>query len=232
MKFQDKLIKGRFIKRYKRFFADVELNDGSTIVSHCPNTGSMKGLLDFDYAYVSHVDDPKRKLKYTLQIIEQGDVRVGVNTHLTNNVAIEGVKQGLITELKDFKELKPEVKYGSQNSRIDILLTHEDDTLHYVEVKNTTLAEGTTAKFPDAVTTRGQKHLQELMEMVEQGHKATMLYVVNRNDCSTFEVAEEIDPQYATLLKQAAKAGVQILAYSCILNDEEIKIDSKLEVVL
>lgn len=230
MKFQDKLIKGRFIKRYKRFFTDVELADGTTVVSHCPNTGSMKGLLDFDSAYISHVDDPKRKLKYTLQFIEKGDVRVGVNTHFTNKIAFEAVENGIINELKDFKEIKAEVKYGSQNSRIDILLTENDDTLHYVEVKNTTLAENTTALFPDAVTTRGQKHLQELMEMVEQGHKATMLYVVNRNDCTDFSVAQEIDPDYASLLKQAAKAGVQILAYACKLNDEEIIIDKKLEV--
>jgi sugar fermentation stimulation protein A len=230
MKFQDKLIKGRFIKRYKRFFTDVELSDGTTVVSHCPNTGSMKGLLDFDSAYISHVDDPKRKLKYTLQFIEKGDVRVGVNTHFTNKIAFEAVENGIIEEIKDFKELKAEVKYGSQNSRIDILVTENDDTLHYVEVKNTTLAEGTTALFPDAVTTRGQKHLQELMEMVEQGHKASMLYVVNRNDCKDFSVAQEIDPEYATLLKQAAKAGVQVLAYSCKLDDEEIVIDKKLEV--
>jgi sugar fermentation stimulation protein A len=230
MKFQDKLIKGRFIKRYKRFFTDVELADGTTVVSHCPNTGSMKGLLDFDSAYISHVDDPKRKLKYTLQFIEKGDVRVGVNTHFTNKIAFEAVENGIIEEIKDFKELKAEVKYGSQNSRIDILVTENDDTLHYVEVKNTTLAEGTTALFPDAVTTRGQKHLQELTEMVEQGHKASMLYVVNRNDCKDFSVAEEIDPEYATLLKKAAKAGVQVLAYSCKLNDEEIVIDKKLEV--
>ena len=230
MKFQDKLIKGRFIKRYKRFFTDVELADGTTVVSHCPNTGSMKGLLDFDSAYISHVDDPKRKLKYTLQFIEKGDVRVGVNTHFTNKIAFEAVENGIIEEIKDFKELKAEVKYGSQNSRIDILVTENDDTLHYVEVKNTTLAEGTTALFPDAVTTRGQKHLQELMEMVEQGHKASMLYVVNRNDCKDFSVAQEIDPEYATLLKQAAKAGVQVLAYSCKLDDEEIVIDKKLEV--
>jgi sugar fermentation stimulation protein A len=230
MKFQDKLIKGRFIKRYKRFFTDVELADGTTVVSHCPNTGSMKGLLDFDSAYISHVDDPKRKLKYTLQFIEKGDVRVGVNTHFTNKIAFEAVENGIIEEIKDFKELKAEVKYGSQNSRIDILVTENDDTLHYVEVKNTTLAEGTTALFPDAVTTRGQKHLQELTEMVEQGHKASMLYVVNRNDCEDFSVAEEIDPEYATLLKKAAKAGVQVLAYSCKLNDEEIVIDKKLEV--
>lgn len=230
MKFQDKLIKGRFIKRYKRFFTDVELADGTTVVSHCPNTGSMKGLLDFDSAYISHVDDPKRKLKYTLQFIEKGDVRVGVNTHFTNKIAFEAVENGIIEEIKDFKELKAEVKYGSQNSRIDILVTENDDTLHYVEVKNTTLAEGTTALFPDAVTTRGQKHLQELTEMVEQGHKASMLYVVNRNDCKDFSIAEEIDPEYATLLKKAAKAGVQVLAYSCKLNDEEIVIDKKLEV--
>lgn len=232
MKFQDKLIKGSFKKRYKRFFADVELDNGEIVVSHCPNTGSMKGLLDFDNAYISHVDDPKRKLKYTLQFIEKGNVRVGVNTHLTNHVAIEGVKEGLIEELKEFKELKPEVKYGSQNSRIDILLTEHDDTLHYVEVKNTTLAEGTTARFPDAVTTRGQKHLQELTEMVEAGHKATMLYVVNRNDCENFSTATDIDPEYTKLLKIAVNAGVQVLAYSCILNDEEIIIDKKINVII
>ncbi|HAG52288.1 MAG TPA: DNA/RNA nuclease SfsA [Alphaproteobacteria bacterium] len=230
MKFQEKLIKGSFIKRYKRFFADVELHNGDTVVSHCPNTGSMKGLLDFDSAYISHVDDPKRKLKYTLQIIEKDNVRVGVNTHLTNHIAVEGIKLGLIEELKEYKELKTEVKYGSQNSRIDILLTEEDNTLHYVEVKNTTLAEGDKAKFPDAVTTRGQKHLQELTEMVQAGHKASMLYIVNRNDCNEFSPATEIDPEYTKLLKQAVASGVQVLVYSCSLSDEEIIIDKKLKV--
>lgn len=229
MKFQEKLIKGQFVKRYKRFFADVELQKGDTIVSHCPNTGSMKGLLDFDTAYVSHVDDPKRKLKYTLQILEKNGSRVGVNTHFTNKLAVEAIENGTVEELANFEKLETEKKYGSQNSRIDILLT-EKNCLHYVEVKNATLAEGSTALFPDSVTTRGQKHLQELIEVVEQGQKATMLYIVNRNDCNSFKVAEEIDPTYATLLKQADKAGVQILAYACELNHEEIKVIRKVEV--
>ena len=231
MKFQEKLIKGQFVKRYKRFFADVELQNGDTIVSHCPNTGSMKGLLDFDTAYVSHVDDPKRKLKYTLQILEKGSSRVGVNTHFTNKLAVEAVENGTVTELAGFDKLETEKKYGSQNSRIDILLT-KDEQLHFVEVKNTTLADGNIASFPDAVTTRGQKHLQELIECVEQGHKATMLYIVNRNDCDTFKVAADIDPEYAKLLKQAVKAGVQVLAYACELNDEEIKVTHKIEALV
>jgi sugar fermentation stimulation protein A len=232
MKFQEILIKGRFLKRYKRFFADVELTDGTTVVSHCPNTGSMKGLLDFENAYISFVDDPKRKLKYTLQIIEKGNVRVGVNTHFTNKLAVEAIQNGTITELQDYTKLETEKKYGSQNSRIDILLTNKNEQLHYVEVKNTTLAEGSTALFPDAVTTRGQKHLEELIEAVENGSKATMLYIVNRNDCDKFKAAEDIDPKYAELLKQAIKAGVQVLAYSCQLNEQEILVTKKVEVLV
>lgn len=232
MKFQEKLIKGKFIKRYKRFFADVELEDGSIAVSHCANTGSMKGILEAKIAYISYVENPLRKLKYTLQIMQKGNVKIGVNTHLTNHLAIEAIKLFRIPELSNFKELKKEVKYGSQNSRIDILLTEEDDSLHYVEVKNTTLSEGNVAMFPDAVTLRGQKHLKELMQMVREGHRATMFYVVNRNDCDKFRPCKEIDPDYANLLKEAVKVGVQVIAYSCEFSEDEIKINKKVEVIL
>ncbi|MCP4355945.1 MAG: DNA/RNA nuclease SfsA [Proteobacteria bacterium] len=232
MKFQEKLIKGKFIKRYKRFFADVELENGDIAIAHCANTGSMKGVIDSEIAYISYVDNPNRKLKYTLQILQKGEVKVGVNTHLTNHLAVEAIKNAKVSELADFEELKTEVKYGLQNSRIDILLTESDGTKHYVEVKNISLAENGVAMFPDSVTLRGQKHLQELMEMVRLGEKATMLYVINRDDCNSFRPAYEIDPEYAKLLKQAISEGVQALAYCCKFNDDEITLDKKLSISL
>lgn len=232
MKFQAKLIKGKFKKRYKRFFADVELSDGSIAIAHCPNTGSMKGVIDSEIAYISYVDSPTRKLKYTLQILQKGNVKIGVNTHLTNHLAVEAIKTFKIPELSEFKKLSTEVKYGS-DSRIDILLTEEDNTNHYIEVKNVTLSDDNgLAMFPDAVTTRGQKHLKELMNVVRLGEKATMLYVINRDDCTKFSPAYDIDPEYAKLLNEAVKTGVQILAYSCKFKADEIILNKKIEVVL
>lgn len=233
MKFQEKLIKGKFIKRYKRFFTDVMLDDGSVVVAHCPNTGSMMGLLDCKIAYISYVNNPTRKLKYTLQILEKNNVKVGVNTHLTNHIAYEAILQYRVPELSDFKEIKKEVAYGSNNSRVDLLLVENDETLNYIEVKNVTLTnDEKTALFPDSLTTRGQKHLKELIKMVRNGNKATMLYIVNRDDCLNFAIASQIDPEYYKLFKEAIKVGVQMLAYSCKLTENEIKLDKRLDIII
>jgi sugar fermentation stimulation protein A len=163
-----------------------------------------------------------------LQILENEKSLIGVNTMLSNKLVVEAIEKGVISELSNYKELETEKKYGSQNSRIDILLTENDDTLHYIEIKNVSMAKPPLALFPDSVTTRGQKHLQELIEMVRLGHKATMLYVVNRNDCNSFGIAKDIDPVYDDLLKKAQKVGVNVLVYSCDLSENEIKIARKI----
>ena len=224
MKYQEKLIKGKFLKRYKRFFADVELENGDTAVAHCANSGSMLTLLDSQFAYITYVDDPKRKLKYTLQQLEKDGVKVNVNTQVPNKIAVEAIEDGTISELSGFTKLETEKKYGEQKSRIDILLHEENDKLHYVEVKSVSMAEDNVAMFPDAVTTRGQKHLEELKTMVNQGHKATMLYIIARNDCNVFKIAKHIDSKYFELLKEAVNAGVKVLAYECNMDENGIQV--------
>lgn len=233
MQFNTPLIKGKFVRRYKRFFVDAELENGETVVAHCANTGSMKGLKDEgNDAYLTPVDDPKRKLKYTLEMLGTPTSLVGVNTSRPNALVEEAILAGNIESLNGYENLKREVKYG-QNSRIDIFLSgHGTLPNAYVEVKNVTLAEGNAALFPDAVTTRGAKHLDELVEMVDQGHRAVMFYLIQRTDCTHFSPAAEIDPTYTQKLKKAEAKGVEILAYSCKMSDTEIVVDQKVEIKL
>ncbi len=221
-KFETPLIKAKFLKRYKRFFVDAELPNGTIATAHCANTGSMKGLLDENnFAWLMPVDNPKAKLKYKLQFIETPTSMVGVNTALPNHIVKSALTLHKIKELKEYSHVKPEVKYG-KNSRIDLLLTEDGLPDCYVEIKNVTLAEGKTALFPDAVTTRGAKHLNELIDMVKQGHRAVMLYLVQREDCTSFSIAKDIDPIYAKTLHAAVAAGVDILCYSCHLTPKHI----------
>ena len=235
MQFDTPLLKGQFIKRYKRFFVDVKLEkSGEIITAHCPNTGSMKGLLNEGCdAYVLKNDDPKRKLKYTLELIEYptSGALVGVNTQRPNHIVAEGIESGTIAGLSNYSELKAEQKYGV-NSRIDILLSGSDLPDCYVEVKNTTLAEGDVAQFPDSVTTRGQKHLDELGDMVRQGHRAVMVYLVNRSDCKTFSPADDIDPVYGEKLREFLQNGGEALAYACQNTPESIQVTDKLKIKL
>lgn len=234
MNFNNKLISGTLQKRYKRFLADILLETGELVTAHTPNSGSMKGLTaPGNPVYVSHHPDPKRKLKYTWEIVKVGRVWVGVNTHLPNHLVEEGIVQGVISELQGYEEIQREKKYG-QNSRIDLLLkrpTKNGESEHcYVEVKNVTLVENDIALFPDAVTERGRKHLVELVEMVKQGHRAVMCFVLQRSDGKHVTPADAIDPEYGQTLRWAAQQGVEMLAYRARVKKEAIKLSNPLKV--
>ena len=232
MQIQQPVVLGTFIKRYKRFLTDVELEDGSVLTAHCPNTGSMKGCLE-PGARVALRDseDPKRKLRHTFQTIEVGGTWVNVDTGLPNALAYEAVEAGKIEPLLGYETARREVKYG-KNSRIDLLLEDPERGRAYVEVKNTTLAEGELARFPDAVTSRGLKHLNELAEVVAEGHRGVMLYCVSRADVSAFSPADDIDPAYSTRLREVAEAGVELLAYSTIVTPTSFELGERLEIRL
>ena len=232
MRFDEPPLEGRFLRRYKRFFADVELPDGTVVTAHCPNTGSLLGCkVEGAPAWLRDSHDEKRKLRYTWQAIRIGSTWVNVETGLPNKVAHESIVAGRIGPLRGYAEARREVAYGN-GSRIDVLLTKADGSRCYVEVKNTTLAEGRIALFPDAVTERGLKHLRELVEVVRQGHRAVQLFFVSRGDVTRFRPADEIDPAYGEGLREAADAGVEILAYRARVEPLELAIDRKLKVEL
>lgn len=226
MQFERPLTEGRLIKRYKRFLADVELADGTTVVAHCANSGSMLGCKDPDSrVLLSPNTNPKAKLDWRWEMVEVGGALVGINTSHPNKLVEQAILGGTITELQGYAGLRREVKYGG-NSRIDILL--EDPGLCYVEVKNVTLRIGSEAQFPDAVTARGTKHLHELTDMVAEGHRAVMVYLVQRADCEFFRPAADIDPTYADTLKAAHAAGVEVLCYQCSLSPTAIEVEGPL----
>lgn len=233
MKFETKVIKGRIQKRYKRFLSDIILNNGEFVHAHVPNTGSMTNCWGENWnVLLTYHDDPKRKMKYTLECTHNGTSWIGVNTSRTNKIVKEALELGLIKELKGYPEIKPEKKYG-EKSRIDFFLSgHKTKEDCYVEVKNVTLNEGTKALFPDAVSTRGQKHLRELMQIKSEGLRACMLYLINRGDTTSFSPAQDIDPEYARLLKEAKKAGVEVLAYQTEITDKEIKLAKKVRSII
>jgi len=228
MKFLDPLIPGSLIKRYKRFLSDVELEDGSVVTAHCANSGSMLSVKEpGSEVWISPARNPDRKLRYTWELIRIGEALVGINTARPNGLVEEAIQDGAIAELAGYDAIRREVKYG-RNSRIDLLLEDADRPKCYVEVKNVTLKRDKTnpgrAEFPDAVTTRGAKHLVELSDMVAQGHRAVMMYLVQRPDCEVFSVAADIDPAYAEGLKTAVAAGVEVLCYGCAVSTDEIKL--------
>lgn len=210
------LYPGTLIKRYKRFFADIELDTGELITAHCPNTGPMTGVCHVGgRVQVSHNSDPKRKLRYTWELAEVHDnapTWAGVNTALPNRVMRSVLEANLLPQLGDYSTIRSEVPYGQdKKSRIDFLVSGEDDAPPtYIEVKNTTWARDTRALFPDTVTTRGQKHLRELIALIPDA-KAVMVYFINRGDCTEFAPGDEADPVYGQLLRQAMAAGVQVL---------------------
>ena len=231
MKNSLKLVRGKLIKRYKRFLADVELESGEIVTAYCANTGTMKTCdMPGSPVVLSVSDNPKRKLKYTWELIRINGGWAGINTALPNQLAAEAIQNGTIAELQGYANIRREVKYG-ENSRIDLLLENGGQRC-YVEVKNVTMVENNRALFPDAVTLRGQKHLRELMTMAAAGHRAVMVYVVQREDCVDFAPADEIDPRYGELLREAAKNGVEILAYQASVAVGEIVIDRPMPVVL
>jgi sugar fermentation stimulation protein A len=219
----DKLYKGKLVKRYKRFLADIILDSGEEITAHVPNSGAMTSCIEENCpVWVSFHDNPKRKLKYTLELTKMADVLICTNTGVANKIAIEAIENGTIKELQGYSSLKPEQKYGV-NSRIDILLENEDEKC-YVEIKSVSLKLGDHLAFPDAVTTRGKKHLDELVSMVEEGHRAVMLYVIQRTDKLPFKIADEIDKKYSDALIESRKKGVEVLVYQSTISEERIDI--------
>lgn len=224
MQFSSPLIEGKLIKRYKRFLADVELENGEVITAHCANSGSMLSVKEpGSKVWLSPANNPKRKLQYTWELIEVNDNLVGINTSHPNHLVKEAIENGTIQELRGYDHIKPEVKYG-KNSRIDLLLSADGKPDCYVEVKNVTLKRKTIDEFPDAVTARGTKHLNELVEIAKGGQRAVMLFCIQRSRCKAFQVASDIDPAYAKAFQQALDSGVEAYAYECDLSVQEIKI--------
>ncbi|AYF44209.1 sugar fermentation stimulation protein [Halobacteriovorax sp. BALOs_7] len=243
------LVTGKIVERYKRFLLDFKLTkkfkdyDKNEIhTAHLANTGSMKSCWEPNWkVLMTHSDDPKRKLKFSAQMISNGESWIMVNTGLTNKLVQEALENGAIKELSKYSHFKSEVKIGK--SRIDFLLSNKEIDkknleldnsqvkYNFVEVKNVTLKVDDQAQFPDAVSTRGQKHLEELMQLKEQGHEATMLYVVSREDIKSFNVSD-VDKRYKELLHEAKKKGVKILAYQLSMNEEEIKLAKKIPIKL
>ena len=230
MKFTKSLIKGKLVKRYKRFFTDIKLNQ-ETIVAHCPNTGSMIGLLDEgNEVFVSKNNDPKRKLKYTLEIIKVKKNLVGVNTHFANKIAFHGLSNNLVKEVKNTDNIKPEVFFDKE-TRFDFLV-EKDNQKTFVEVKNVTLSrKDKLAEFPDAVTFRGSKHLKTLIEATKKGYKTYLLFLVQIQGVTDFKIAKDIDKEYYENYKLAKKAGVKFLAYRCKISSKEIKIEKKIKII-
>tara|TARA_Y100000768_G_scaffold289871_1_gene223968 strand:- start:1011 stop:1697 length:687 start_codon:yes stop_codon:yes gene_type:complete len=226
MKFTSTLIKGKLIKRYKRFFIDIKVNN-STLTAHCPNTGSMMGLLDEgNETWISKNNDPKRKLKYTLEIIKSKNKLVGVNTHRANRIVEHGLNNKLFEEFKSVKMIKPEFKF-SNDTRFDFLCDK-----NIIEVKNVTLLrKKELAEFPDAITSRGSKHLLQLIKSLEKGYKPYVLFLTQIQDINSFKIAKDIDNDYYQNYLIAKKAGVKFLAYRCKLNSKEIKIEKKINIL-
>jgi len=233
MRFQTPLVPGRLIQRYKRFLADVELADGTVVTAHCPNPGSMMGLKEPGLkVWLEPNNDPKKKLKYGWRVAEPGGVMVGIDTATPNRIVKEALEAGHVAEVAAYNTVRPEVKYG-KGSRVDFLLTEPGLPDAYVEVKNVhLLRKDDWAEFPDSVTTRGAKHLYELSEMVAQGHRAIMLYVVQYMGCARFTLAEDLDPGYAKAYRAAREAGVEMLAYGCDVSPEEITLAGPMPVLV
>ena len=230
MKFKNKLISSKFQKRYKRFFVDVE-SKGKTLISHCANSGSMLGLLNMNSkTWISPSDNPDRKLKYTLEIINDGRSNVGVNTHLANRIVEEAVQNKKIKEILAYSGYQREVKFGS-NSRFDFELTGKNKKA-FLEVKNVTLSrEKGIAEFPDAVTSRGLKHLVELENAVKQGYESYLIYLVQREDCESFQIAKDIDSKYHQGFLRAKKNGVKFISYSCKVSEKEIYVNQPIKII-
>ncbi len=231
MKFTKPLIKGKLIKRYKRFFTDVRLNK-KIVTAHCPNTGSMMGLLDEgNDVYISKSDNPKRKLKYTLEIIKVKKNLVGVNTHFANKIVHHALENNLIKEVSNNDHIKPEVFFNKE-TRFDFLIKKKEKKI-FVEVKNVTLLRNkNTAEFPDSVTSRGSKHLRTLIEAIKKGYKTYLLFLVQIQGVKNFKIARDIDKDYYENYLLAKKYGVNFLAYRCKINSKEIKVEKKLKIIL
>tara|TARA_Y100000590_G_scaffold280397_1_gene314996 strand:- start:233 stop:925 length:693 start_codon:yes stop_codon:yes gene_type:complete len=227
MKFKDRLLQGSLIKRYKRFFVEIKYKN-EILTCHCPNSGSMLGLLKKNNkVWFSKSNNPDRKLKYTLEIVEVENQMVGVNTFLTNKIILEALKSKKISNLILFNNIKPESKF-SKDTRFDFFLSNNKEKC-FLEVKNVTLSRTKKiAEFPDAITSRGTKHLEKLIEARKLGYKSYILYLIQREDCNFFKIAGDIDNEYKIAFEKAIKNGVKILCYDCKLSNEEIKLNRKI----
>ena len=227
MNFNETLISGEFIKRYKRFFVDIKIGN-SIITAHCPNTGSMMGLLKKgNNVWLTKSDNPNRKLKYTLQVIQDQKSKVGINTHLTNKIVYDALRKGIIKNFKNLNNIQQEVKF-SENTRFDFLLTKKTKQT-FVEVKNVTLSrKKQIAEFPDAITSRGLKHIRELLKANKKGYEIYLLFVIQRDDCNTFELAKDIDHKYCELLAKAVKKNLKILCFDCKFSSKGIKLNREI----
>lgn len=225
MDFPQPLVRGRLLQRYKRFFADVRLDDGTELTAHCPNPGAMLGLNAPGLpCWLSRSDDPKRKLAHTLELVEADGGLVGINTMHPNRLVAEALAQDAIPELSGYATHRREVRYGT-NSRVDFLLSAPDRPPAWLEVKNCHLRRsGSLAEFPDCVAARSLKHLKELTVMIEAGERAVMLFVIQRTDCTEFEACRDLDPAYAAGLDAAAARGVEVLCYDCDISLDAVRI--------
>ena len=228
MNFENKLISGVFIKRYKRFFVDIKINN-QIITAHCPNTGSMYGLLkEGNNVWISKSNNPNRKLKYTLEIIEDNKTKIGVNTHSTNKIVYHALKNNLIKEFNADVDIQPEIKFGV-NTRFDFLVTNTKYKA-FIEVKNVTLSRKKgLAEFPDSITARGLKHINELIKASKKNYKIFILFMIQRDDCKSFTIARDIDPDYANALTKAVKNKLNILCYDCKFSTKGIKLNNKIK---
>ena len=231
MKFENKLIPGLFVKRYKRFFVDVKLKD-KIVTAHCPNTGSMSGLLNKNNkVWITKSLNLKRKLKFTLQIIEDKNSKVGVNTHLTNKIVFDALQKNLIKNFNKNVKIAREKVFGT-NTRFDFFLKDKNNK-SFLEVKNVTLKRRNgIAEFPDSITTRGTKHLNELINATKKGFNAYLLFLIQREDCSKFEIAKDIDIEYSKALTKAVKHNVKILCYDCKFSSKGIVLNNKIRFLI
>ena len=229
MKYKEKILEGFFVKRYKRFFVDAVL-DGNVITTYCPNTGSLRGMLNENAkVLIAKVDNPKAKLKYRLEAIKHNGVYVGINTSLPNGIIFEAIKQKKILDNLQ-GEIKKEVKYG-KNSRVDIFINNPKGKDCYIEVKSVTLSRVKgLAEFPDAKTTRGSKHLIELGEMSKQGHDCYLVYLIQRKDINIFSIAKDIDDEYYKNSIIAKKNGVNFIAFSCEVSKKGIDVIQQIKI--
>ncbi len=231
MHFDQPLTQGRLLRRYKRFLADILLDDGREVVAHCANPGSMMGLdAPGNRVWLSANSNPRAKLDWRWELLETDGAMIGINTQHPNRIVQEAIEAGHVPELQGYETLRREVRYGA-NSRIDILLQGSDRPDCYVEVKNVHLMRTPAlAEFPDARTQRGEKHLRELQNMVRKGKRAVMFYLVQRDDCTNFALAGDIDPDYATAFREATTAGVEAVCYDCAISPQEITLRRRLDI--
>ena len=232
MDFENELIPGVLIKRYKRFFVDIKLKN-KVVTAHCPNPGSMINLLKKgNPVWITKTDNKNRKLQYTLQIIEINNIKYCINTHITNKVVQESLQDKLINELKEYTLIRPEKKFG-KNTRFDFLLyNNKKDKKAFLEVKSVSLSRKKGhAEFPDAVTTRGKKHLENLMLANNQGYESYLMFLIQIEDCKTFGIASDIDPEYSSVFKEALKKNVKVICYDCKFLNKGIEINNKIKIL-